>query len=156
MLKKLDESDNENKSIISWLSNLKYGQDHENARTKLGSTYSDSGQWLLHSSEYARWSMSRPNNVLWLRGHVGTGKTSLVSIVTNRFLQNLKSTGKERLAYFYCSRKEKAPVSSLEVLRCLASQLSWASDGISVVETVKMLHKEANELTGAGLPSAEK
>lgn len=83
---------------------------------------------------------------------MGTGKTSLTSIVIQKHLEELKPSAQERLAYFYCSEKEQAPTTSLEVLRSVLAQLSWSSDGLTVAEEVKNLYRSSNRLSGAGRP----
>ena len=156
ILEKLQSQTERNEEIILWLSNVKYGGDHDRARRMLGSSYTKSGQWLLKGASYLDWKGShhphQHSSVFWLRGPVGTGKTSLTSIVIQEHLENLQLSTKERLVYFYCSEKEQPPTTSLEVFRSMLAQLSWSSDGLNVTEEIKNLYMSAHRLSGAGRP----
>jgi Cdc6-like AAA superfamily ATPase len=128
--------------IISWISDVKVGQDHAALREKLGASYWNSGQWLLNPSEgeqnhFENWKLSR-HGQLWLQGSVGTGKSSLVSIVINHLIE---SSPQNRLAFYYCSRNsaENTPVT---ILRGLVAQLAWSADGLEISDHVKKMYKK--------------
>ncbi|KAJ7577920.1 hypothetical protein C8J56DRAFT_362746 [Mycena floridula] len=64
-------------------------------------SYPQSGTWLLNRPEYLAWkSGARP--VLWLKGHLGAGKTVLASIVIHTLSTEAKAD--VALAYFYFHR----------------------------------------------------
>ncbi len=157
MLAKLQSQSNMNEKAIQWLSGVNYGVDHDRARQKLGSTYTKTGQWLLQGTSYLNWKYDGclSPSAFWLRGPVGTGKTSLTSIVIQEHLEELKASAQERLAYFYCSEREQPPTTSLEVIRSLLAQLSWNSDGVTIADAVKGLYTSANHISGAGRPDIE-
>src|SRR5207248_10750633 len=85
--------------ILAWVSDMGAAEDHDEVLERLGCRYFGAGSWLLNHPASERWSASR-DGMLALRGSIGTGKSSLVSIVTERFLHE----SDDRIAFFYCSR----------------------------------------------------
>jgi hypothetical protein len=146
-----------NEKIGLWLSGHEYGADHDRARNALGSAYTKSGQWLLEGASYLNWkdSDSLTSSVFWLRGPVGTGKSSLTSIVVQNHLEGLGSSAQERVAYFYCSESTQPSTTSLMVLRSLFLQLAWSSDGLTLHDEVKNTYATANGTSGSGRPDVE-
>lgn len=96
--KELEKKQKTNQEIISWISDIQVGEDHERVRAKLGVRYWNAGHWLLHNSAFEIWRAS-PRGQFWLQGSVG--KTSLASIVINDLV---KSGRNLNIAFFYCSR----------------------------------------------------
>ena len=109
--------------VTRLISDISVGQDHEDVRTRLGSQYWVSGQWLFKTRQYLDWTNSRPSSTLWLRGPVGVGKSCLTSIVIQKLLANAIDN---RVAFFYCSQQHS---SSADVLRSLLAQMSYGTDG---------------------------
>ena len=120
--------------LVNLVSADMVGQDHEDVRSRLGSQYWGSGQWLLRHDHYTGWRESN-SDVLWLRGLVGAGKTCLASIVIQECLSNSID---EKIAFFYCSQQQKeSAVDALrfgscepvDVLRSLLAQMSCDTGG---------------------------
>ena len=157
ILEELQSQSDINEKTIQWLSSVKYSIDHDRACHKLGSSYMNSGQWLLQGTSYLNWKYDSclSPSTFWLRGPVGTGKTSLTSIIIQEHLKKLKPSAQERLAYFYCSEGEQPPTTSLKVIRSLLAQLSWNSDGVNIADVVKSLYTSVNHISGAGRPDIE-
>ena len=109
--------------VTHLISDISVGQDHEDIRTRLGSQYWDSGQWLFKSSQYVLWTARNYSAILWLQGPVGVGKSCMTSIVIQHFLANAIDN---RIAFFYCSQQHS---SSSDVLRALLAQMSYETDG---------------------------
>ncbi|MCJ1251086.1 hypothetical protein MMC30_008317 [Trapelia coarctata] len=137
----------QDENLLRWISDYQYDADHDHAMRKLGSRYRKSGQWLLQHTAYQGWLNSIPS-VFWLRGPVGTGKSSLMSIVVQDHLENLETAAKERLAYFYCSGKESP--GPIYVLQSLVAQLAWNSDGNTIAEPLRDNYAAANKISGGG------
>ena len=59
---------------------------------------------------------------------------------------------KERLAYFYCSKKQglKDGSSPKTVLQSLVRQLAWSTDDLSIAPTVKKRYQDSHKLQGYG------
>ncbi|KAG8525573.1 uncharacterized protein KY384_009217 [Bacidia gigantensis] len=85
--------------INDWISKVDV-YSHHRAISVLPGT----GLWFLSRQEFRDWESSDESSLLWLRGNAGTGKTSLISCVVDRFLAKPNFDGKETLLYFYCSR----------------------------------------------------
>jgi len=111
----------EKRDILSWMSTVPYGADHDNVRENLGKAHQSSGQWIFKHPEFQEWQHSS-SGVFVLRGTAGTGKSSLTSIV----IQDLLDHPNGYLAYFYCSRKEKTAQrnDTTMIVRTLAKALS--------------------------------
>lgn len=93
--------------------------------------------------------------VFWLRGHVGTGKSSLASIIVEKQLENLGSNNEERLGYFYYCGKTHQPSEPLEILQCLLTQLARSSDGQTLAQPIIEMYKRATPISGSGKPSVD-
>jgi hypothetical protein len=127
--------------IIDWISPINPFQDHADKRRPLGERYVASGQWLLQDqAKYLPWK-SGQGGVLLLRGGMGTGKSSLMSIA----IEDLIASADTRVAFAYCSdlaspgnRAGTLRNDPLNVLRCLLSQCSVLPDG-TIVRAVQDL-----------------
>ncbi|KAF2224802.1 hypothetical protein BDZ85DRAFT_84589 [Elsinoe ampelina] len=85
------------------------------------------GNWLLQDPRYVRWSSSR-DDVLWLRGTSGCGKTVLSSTIVEQ--QQTDPAMSSRLCYYYFSFTNKAKQDLSGLLRCLLLQMSHNSDAV--------------------------
>ena len=133
-----DAKHSDNAKVISWVSDIHVGEDHERIRTKLGARYWQSGQWFFQSSEYRTWKNSSRGQ-FWLQGSVGTGKTSLASIVVNDLI---KTGDGQSIAFFYCSRGLAASLNDpTAIFRSLVAQLSCTSDGEDVYQVTRNWYK---------------
>ena len=108
--------------VTRWISDISVGQDHEDIRTRLGSQYWMSGQWLFKTRQYLDWTNLDSSSMLWLQGPVGVGKSCITSIVIQHLLANAID---EKVAFFYCSQQHR---SSADVLRSLLAQMSYGTD----------------------------
>ena len=134
--------------MVAWVSATNVGQQHDQVREKLGGKYGGSGQWLLDLPTFVAWKAS-PHGHFWLRGAVGTGKSSLVSVVVEQF------KGKtDNFAYFYCTNILSAPEAKespkCTVVRALAAQLVLSPDKESIAEEVKLEYEKSISLELAG------
>ena len=105
--------------IRSLISDVVETHDHEEVRIRLGRKYWQSGQWLHQHQEFLAW-ISSDSAVLWLRGPVGVGKTSLMSTVIHK-LSVEDSWNSGDVAFFYCSQHT---CQAVDVFRSLLCQLS--------------------------------
>ncbi|RFU26523.1 hypothetical protein B7463_g9825, partial [Scytalidium lignicola] len=126
---------------LEWLSLLPYPQNHDNART---GRLVGSGQWMLQKSQFKEWCNSSYSSILWLHGIPGSGKTKLASIVIDELLQRAPAGSGSGFAYFYCARDPAEPnrANPLEILRCIARQLSSPSPATSVQQATLVKYKE--------------
>jgi hypothetical protein len=121
IIKSANSSRIEKQEILSWMSTVPYGADHDNVRENLGELYQSSGRWIFRHPKFQEWQIS-DSGVFVLRGTAGTGKSSLTSIV----IQDLLDNPNGYLAYFYCSRKEKTTQrnDTAMIVRTLVKALS--------------------------------
>ncbi|KAI9686996.1 MAG: hypothetical protein M1822_002749 [Bathelium mastoideum] len=109
--------------ILQWLSPEPYLQHHEQMKQN---TRAGTGAWFLDDKVFKKWKNDPSSSVLWLHGIPGSGKSKLVSIVTEDALQDSSLGQSAGLAFFYCSRNTAEPTRSdpRVVISSLARQLS--------------------------------
>ncbi|KAL9044615.1 MAG: hypothetical protein Q9214_002261 [Letrouitia sp. 1 TL-2023] len=114
------------KAISDWVSKIAYYSYHREMKARV---MPETGQWLLERQEFRDWVGCKQPPLLWLKGNVGTGKTSLITCVVESFLQKSWLDSREVMAYFYCSRttsdtRQNDPRAILlSILRQLAAPL---------------------------------
>ena len=116
--------------IQEWISPINHSRDHADIRDLIGDEYLGSGKWLLEDTKtFGPWKSS-PNEILFLQGIVGSGKTSLTSIV----IQHLREEGPT--AFFYCSSNSspRDPLGSVHnvtsnIFRSILAQCAVYTDG---------------------------
>lgn len=149
-----EKKQTENARVIKWISEIQVGEDHERVRNKLGSRYWDAGQWFLSNPEFRHWKRTLQGQ-LWLQGSVGTGKTSLASIVINELV---KSNDEQSIAFYYCSRSAGAVSNSpTTIFRSLVAQLACTSDGEDIYHVIREWYRRDAKrfVTGSRLSLAE-
>ncbi|ERF72750.1 hypothetical protein EPUS_04803 [Endocarpon pusillum Z07020] len=99
----------DNASILAWITNTNQKRDHELLRASLGidKVYKDCGKWLFITPEYHNWKKGRPASkpVLWLKGTVGTGKTTLMCRAIEELREDFKygDHGEHPVIHYYCT-----------------------------------------------------
>lgn len=130
---------NQRQRIIDWVSPINPDQDHTDVRRLLGDEYFGTGQWLLRDDQqYLPWKAS-DGDVLLLQGGMGSGKSSLVSVVIEDLMGDVGS----RLAFMYCSanaspldRNRTIRNDTGNIIRCLLAQCAVLADG-SIVPSIQ-------------------
>lgn len=121
-----DEKQKKIAVVIAWISDVQVGEDHERVRAKLGARHWDAGQWFLKNRDFIEWKSSQSGQ-FWLQGSVGTGKTSLASIVINELVQ---AADDRSIAFYYCSRSSTGSSNEpTAIFRSLVAQLACTNDG---------------------------
>ncbi|KAF2662141.1 ankyrin [Lophiostoma macrostomum CBS 122681] len=108
------------KSSVQILTSVDEKRSHTDARNK---RLEGTCQWLFHREEYLVWLSGKTNNLLWVHGTPGNGKTVLASAIIDR----LAETSPDKniaLAYFYCNYKDPARQSLSELFGSLLAQLT--------------------------------
>ncbi|TVY34358.1 Vegetative incompatibility protein HET-E-1 [Lachnellula subtilissima] len=124
--------------IVSWISDAQVGEDHERVRTKLGARHWDAGQWFLENPGFKAWKGSKRGQ-FWLQGSVGTGKTSLASIVINELV---KAGDDRSIAFYYCSRSSTGSSNdTTAIFRSLVAQLACTVDGEDVYPVIRQWYQ---------------
>ncbi|KAI0852003.1 hypothetical protein F5Y00DRAFT_274251 [Daldinia vernicosa] len=112
---------------------FKHRVDHERARDKLRA-YDNIGKWLIESPEFVAWSdiQECTQSTFWLRGGVGTGKTSVSSEVIEWFYKDNRLRRPRKVVYVYCSIDHDFNF----MLRSLILQLAFSANGVSVQQCI--------------------
>ncbi|KFA81112.1 hypothetical protein S40288_01013 [Stachybotrys chartarum IBT 40288] len=149
------------RDMINWVSGIPIENDHADVRLKLGEGHQASGQWFLKDPYVKSWmEWEEDCRFLWLRGGMGTGKSSLTSILVEKLVQAPDGI----VAIFYCSKKidEKAQQAMqrnnvVNVVRSLLGQSAVSTDGASVYEGVKKRYRRDRRraLSGFALVSTD-
>ncbi|KAF4627977.1 hypothetical protein G7Y89_g10175 [Cudoniella acicularis] len=141
MRPKIDEAT----KIPLWVSSSDPESDHNQARSKFGSHYANSGQWFC--DPYHRW-LTSDIPTLWLSGSVGTGKSFLV--VIEWIFNDLQHVEDDRMAFYYCSKgRESGGTPPLAVLCSFIAQLGTCIEGAiapSIVREYETREKRSLEI----------
>ncbi|RWA10773.1 hypothetical protein EKO27_g4331 [Xylaria grammica] len=105
-------------------------------RTGIDDPKSNAGEWFLETEEFSSWLGGIPHGktekrLFWLKGSMGTGKTTLICRIIS-YLESHLIPG-VRLVPYYCyasgtSKESKAPKYET-IIRALCRRLAWNSDG---------------------------
>ncbi|TGO19475.1 hypothetical protein BTUL_0004g01140 [Botrytis tulipae] len=133
---KILRTDEKNLEVIQWVSYKPYISQHYTARRSL-SQYPHAGEWII--DKYTKWLHQNVAPAFWLRGTVGTGKTSIMSTIIESFYSDVARQDDHRMIYFYCI----SPTTSDDVIRSLVSQLAWTSDGNAIEASIVAIFDNA-------------
>ncbi|KAI0872757.1 hypothetical protein GGS24DRAFT_502493 [Hypoxylon argillaceum] len=105
-------------------------------RTGIDTPESIAGNWFLEIDEFSSWldgirHHETGERLFWLKGSMGTGKTTLICRVISHFEE--QPIGGIRFVPYYCyasetSKESKAPKHET-IIRALCRRLAWNSDG---------------------------
>ncbi|RAL03520.1 uncharacterized protein BO80DRAFT_442641 [Aspergillus ibericus CBS 121593] len=122
--------------ILAWISNIPYEDQHDEAKKKKV-VAKGTGRWVSKRHEFESWQNSRRRRILWSNGIPGAGKTKIMSVVIEKFKEEISSgtapegqsrTATDRIAFFYCRRYEESRRDGVTILRSLAKQLAISCD----------------------------
>src|SRR5712664_1296816 len=86
-----------------------------------GGLLSDSFRWILNNSEFQRWREDKQNQLLWIKGDAGKGKTMLRIGIIDELQQQVARSGKssatEVLSYFLCQGTDSRLNTATAILR---------------------------------------
>lgn len=116
--------------------------DMQHAKNKLGAQYLKSGKWLLDLPSFKTW-VEDSQGQFWIQGAVGTGKTSLVSIIID-----LIRPQRANVAFYYCTDNALQPLLGsssylTKILRAIIGQLALSPDDRRVAEEVEIRFDKA-------------
>lgn len=127
------ENQEQESKILKWISSHDIRGSLQNVleRTGIEMKYSDRCQWILNHTKFEEWSRQGNSSVLWLKGTIGTGKTTLMA----RAIQQIRNSAMIQiygmpLAIFFFQKATDSSTGLLSVeicLRSLVRQLSWNS-----------------------------
>ncbi|KAL8728836.1 MAG: hypothetical protein Q9166_005153, partial [cf. Caloplaca sp. 2 TL-2023] len=132
--------------IFCWLSTVACELHHQEAKNKI---LHGTGRWLLEHPRYKEWYRSSSSEIFWLNGMPGSGKSILISIVIETFLQqyHIAACQQPPLAYFYCSKKSGDPRTAdpKAILSAILRQLSGHHSKLPLRGTVSRVFQRRKD-----------
>ena len=121
--------------ILRWLSSQPYMEHHEQIAKHV---LSGSGTWLLQDPMYIQWHRNSASSLLWLHGKVGSGKSTLVSLVIEDSIKRFDAGQGPPPVYFYCSRNaaEVERSDPAVILGSITRQLASVQPGLPLLSPV--------------------
>ncbi|KAL7812767.1 hypothetical protein V8C26DRAFT_406512 [Trichoderma gracile] len=100
-------------------------------KRKKGDRAQGTCEWIIGTEEITAWlgstqkvrSDGQTNNILWLHGHPGTGKSTMAIFLTEEMPKVFSETDGKTLAYFFCDSNFDKQRSAISVVRGLLLQL---------------------------------
>jgi hypothetical protein len=123
------QQSDEFRKIVAWLAPPDPETNHDTARRR---HESQTGQWLLKSSQYRSWKTGMVSH-LWMYGKAGCGKTILCSTAIEDIRMNSEQDADTAFAFFYFSFSDERKQSDSDLLRSLVAQLGWREPGLSML-----------------------
>ena len=113
--------------------------------------------WIFENSEYKQWRDSAKNNILWISGHGGCGKSILVSAIIDALGNEVKDE-ESILHYFYCDAGDESSKKTEKISRHLLSQLLEIVEATDAVGKIDEANKTAEKVLQrrSGTKQAEK
>ena len=114
--------------------------------TGIGGLYSARCQWLVEHRNFEEWYSREEISVLWLKGTVGTGKTTLIARAIREMQRSEMITVEAKpLAIFFFQKALDSLTSLLDVETCLRSvvrQLSWNREIAMIRDVVEGFYSD--------------
>ena len=119
--------------FLHWLSPVPFSSHHKrHSESKMP----NSGQWLLDHDRFLHWRNTSSSSLFLLHGIIGSGKTSLASVVVDSFLRERSGQASPApFAYFYCTRNSAEAERSNpdEIMRSILRQLTVSHGSSSTI-----------------------
>jgi hypothetical protein len=123
------QQSDEFRKIVAWLAPPDPGTNHDTARQR---HESQTGNWLLKSSQYQSWKTGVVSH-LWMYGKAGCGKTILCSTAIEDIRVTCEQDADTSFAFFYFSFSDERKQSDSDLLRSLVAQLGWREPSLSIL-----------------------
>ncbi|KAF2464766.1 uncharacterized protein BDR25DRAFT_396619 [Lindgomyces ingoldianus] len=98
----------------------------------------DSYCWILENPDFQIWSKSQQNQLLWIKGDPGKGKTMLLCGIINELSKSVAKTA--LLSYFFCQATDSRINHATAVLRGLIYLLVYQQPSLVVHVWKKYAH----------------
>lgn len=123
--------------------------DVEKYRSDLSQHLDGTCDWVLKTSQYQLWAQETRSSVLWISGHVGSGKTTLSSYIAKVLGDGQRSPkNPRRLCYFFCDNNGNEQQRDAKGILCsiIFQILTKRRDLVSHVETALEYDKDGSQL----------
>ncbi|KAJ4221159.1 hypothetical protein NW757_014473 [Fusarium falciforme] len=107
--------DNKDKQCLKDLRETDPRDDKTRIQDTKGGLLRDSYRWILDHDDFKRWRDDPQNQLLWIKGDPGKGKTMLLCGI----IDELQKEPDNRLSYFFCQATEARLSNATAVLRGL-------------------------------------
>jgi CMP-2-keto-3-deoxyoctulosonic acid synthetase/DNA polymerase III delta prime subunit len=98
-------------------------EDKNALKRRKGNRATGTCEWIISTEELTSWLGSGREDILWLYGYPGTGKTTMAIFLTEELLTAFSRTDGETLAYFFCDSGDQKRKTATSVVRGLLLQL---------------------------------
>ncbi|KAL6229323.1 hypothetical protein BDW75DRAFT_103962 [Aspergillus navahoensis] len=88
-----------------------------------GGLLDDSFRWVLGNAEFQKWRNGHQNELLWIKGDPGKGKTMLMIGIINELLLQVQSQPSRSIAYFLCQAMDPKLNNATSILRSVIYML---------------------------------
>jgi hypothetical protein len=127
--------DQERRTILDWLTPTDHGTQQSDF---INRRQAGTGQWLLDSSEFQRWS-NESKQTLFCQGIPGAGKTILTSIIVDYLGTKFQNDPNIGIAYLYCNFQRQQEQKPTDLFASLLKQL--VQEQPFIPEKVKSLYE---------------
>ncbi|KAK6358787.1 hypothetical protein TWF730_008106 [Orbilia blumenaviensis] len=122
--------------VLKWLTPIEHNIRHSDVAQK---RQSGTGQWLLDSDEFSRWTHNR-KEILFCPGIPGAGKTFLTSRVIDCLFQTFEDNPSIGIAYIYLDYKRQDEQTIYNILASILKQLACRQSRLP--NSIKELHQK--------------
>ncbi|KAF4873853.1 Vegetative incompatibility protein HET-E-1 [Colletotrichum siamense] len=105
--------------VLSWVCPVTHLQTRDTLQDLLGRRYPGTGLWLVESEEFGSWARDSSEELLWITGLPGVGKTVLSAAIVQAIKTMVSPNG--ITVYFFCGFEEKEK-ATLHFLMSVAAQ----------------------------------
>lgn len=119
-------ADRRNRSCLKALRTTDPRDDKERLEKSNGGLFRDSCSWILDTFDFKRWRSDPNNNLLWIKGDPGKGKTMLLCSLIGKLESTAEMEHQEActLSYFFCQASDLRTNNAGAVLRGLIYMLA--------------------------------
>ncbi|KAJ5646827.1 hypothetical protein N7490_003199 [Penicillium lividum] len=98
-------------------------EDRNILKRKKGNHAHGTCEWIIRTKEITAWLESEQENILWLYGYPGTGKSTMAIFLTEELSRVFSTTEGKTLAYFFCDSGDEKRKTATSIIRGLLLQL---------------------------------
>lgn len=118
-------ADPHNRNFLKALRTTDPREHKERIEKANGGLFRDSCSWILDNAEFKQWYSHPRNNLLWIKGDPGKGKTMLLCSIINELNSMAESEHQQActVSYFFCQASDLHTNNAAAVIRGLMSML---------------------------------
>lgn len=141
-------------TAMKWISSYDFLGAYEKVveRTKINTVYKDCAQSVLRDSKFQSWNTPNESSVLWLRGTIGTGKSTLMArtVLEISSSDEIDADPHATPTIFFFDKTNRADATSVEIcFRSLTRQLSWDHGASTIKRAADTVHSKLKDVRPA-------